>query len=271
MAIVSQKTMDALKSIGLNLYERSLWVALLSKGSATVGELADLANVPRSRAYDVLESLANKGFVVLQPSKPLKAIALAPEEALERVKKKLEEEFKQSVARIEELKSSPVIRELKEIYQKGIKSISPEEITGALKGKEVVFQRLEAMFKIASRNISILTTPEGLKDLATRHLEALKKARDRGVEIKIVVPSYEKIKEEAKVFSGIAEIRSINEKEIPVKGNFTIVDNKEVVIGLINPKEEKAEEVALWTKSQHAAGNVLAPLFNLIWDKSKSI
>jgi len=47
--------------------------------------------VPRSRAYDILESLANKGFVVLQPSKPLKAVALAPEEALERVKRKLEE------------------------------------------------------------------------------------------------------------------------------------------------------------------------------------
>jgi sugar-specific transcriptional regulator TrmB len=271
MPIVSQKVMDALKSIGLNLYERNLWVALLSKGSATVGELAEMANVPRSRAYDVLESLANKGFVVLQPSKPLKAIALAPEEALERVKKKLEEEYKQTITRIDELKSSLLMKELKEIYQKGMKSISPEEITGALKGRDLVFQRLESMFKVASKNISIVTTPEGLKDLVTHHLDALKKAKERGVEIKIVVPSAEEVKEEAKLLSGIAEIRSINEKEIPIKGNFTIVDNKEVVMGLVNPKEEKSEEIALWTKSQHAASNVLSPLFNLIWEKSKSI
>jgi sugar-specific transcriptional regulator TrmB len=271
MPTVSQKVMDALKSIGLNLYERNLWVALLSRGCASVGELAEIANVPRSRAYDVLESLANKGFVVLQPSKPLKAIALAPEEALERVKKKLEEKFKQTVARIEELKSSGVIKELKEIYQKGMKSISPEEISGALKGKEIVFQRLESMFKVASKNISIVTTPEGLRELIANHLNVLRKAKERGVEIKIVVPSAEEIKEEAKVLSEIAEVRSINEKEIPIKGSFTIVDNKEFVMGLVNPEEEKVEEIAFWTKSPHAASNVLAPLFNLIWEKSKSI
>jgi phosphatidylserine/phosphatidylglycerophosphate/cardiolipin synthase-like enzyme len=107
--------------------------------------------------------------------------------------------------------------------------------------------------------------------LVTHHLDALKKAKERGVEIKIVVPSAEEVKEEAKLLSGIAEIRSINEKEIPIRGNFTIVDNKEVVMGLVNPKEEKSEEIALWTKSQHAASNVPSPLFNLIWEKSKSI
>jgi len=263
--------MDALKSIGLNLYERNLWVALLSRGSATVGEIAEIANVPRSRAYDVLESLANKGFVVLQPSKPLKAIALAPEEALERVKKKLEKEYRQMVSRIDELKSSPMMKELKEIYQKGMKSISPEEITGALKGRDLVFQRLESMFKVASKDISIVTTPEGLKDLTIHHFEALKKAKERGVEIRIVVPSVENVKDEVKLLSEIAEIRSINEREIPIRGNFTIVDNKEVVMGLVNPVEEKTEEIALWTKSKHAASNVLSPIFNLIWEKSKSI
>jgi sugar-specific transcriptional regulator TrmB len=271
MPIVTQKIMDALKSIGLNLYERNIWVALLSRGSATVGELADIANVPRSRAYDILESLSNKGFVVLQPSKPLKAVALPPEEALERVKKRLEEKFKETISRIDDLKTSPLMKELKEIYQRGMKSISPEEIIGALKGKELVFQRLEYMFKVASKNISILMTPEGLKDLTANHLEALKKAKEKGVEIRIVVPFSDEIKDEVKTLSGLAEIRCINEKEIPVRGNFTIVDNKEVVMGLVNPKEEKTEEIAFWTKSQHAASNVLAPMFNLIWEKSKPI
>jgi len=42
-------------------------------------------------------------------------------------------------------------------------------------------------------------------------------------------------------------------------------------MGLVSPREEKTEEIAFWTKSQHAASNVLAPLFNLIWEKSKPI
>ena len=70
--VASSKTLDALRNIGLNKYERNLWVALLSRGSSTAGELSDISNVPRSRCYDVLESLADKGFVVVQPGKPIR-------------------------------------------------------------------------------------------------------------------------------------------------------------------------------------------------------
>ena len=85
--LASQKVFDSLKGIGLNLYERKLWVALLARGTSTAGELSSMANVPRSRSYDILQSLAEKGFVVVQTAKPLKYVAIAPEEALERAKK----------------------------------------------------------------------------------------------------------------------------------------------------------------------------------------
>ncbi|MGC9059237.1 MAG: TrmB family transcriptional regulator [Candidatus Aenigmatarchaeota archaeon] len=270
MSLASQKLMDALKAIGLNLYERSIWIALLSKGSATVGELAEMANIPRNRAYDVLESLANKGFVVLQPSRPLKAIALPPEEALERAKKKIEEEFRMTTQRIDDLKNSAIMKELKEIYQKGFKTLSPEEITGALKGSSV-FQQLDSMFKAATKNISIVTTPEGLKELLQYHFETLRKAKEKGVDIKIVSPINDEVKEEVKVLSNIAQIRSINEKEIQLYGKFAIIDDKEIVMSLVNPKEERKEEIAIWTKSEHAASNILSPLFKIVWEKSKAI
>ena len=50
---------------GLNLYEVRIWTALLSRGISSAGELADISDVPRSRAYDVLESLEKKGFIVI--------------------------------------------------------------------------------------------------------------------------------------------------------------------------------------------------------------
>ena len=64
--MISQQTLDALKGIGLNLYERKLYASLLARGTSTAGELSEMATVPRSRSYDVLESLADKGFVVVQ-------------------------------------------------------------------------------------------------------------------------------------------------------------------------------------------------------------
>ena len=66
--VATTHVLDTLKSIGLNLYERKIFVALLAKGVATAAEVSEIANVPRSRSYDVLQSLAEKGFVLVQPS-----------------------------------------------------------------------------------------------------------------------------------------------------------------------------------------------------------
>src|SRR3989344_455537 len=101
--VVSTEAFDALKGIGLNLYERKIFVALLAKGIATAGEVSGIAKVPRSRSYDILESLADKGFVVLQPSKPIRYIALAPDDALERVGGNLELKHKETLERLDGL------------------------------------------------------------------------------------------------------------------------------------------------------------------------
>ncbi|MBN1386465.1 helix-turn-helix domain-containing protein, partial [Candidatus Woesearchaeota archaeon] len=53
--IVQKEFLNKLKDFGLNSYESKLWTALLSRGVSTAGELSDIANVPRSRSYDVLE------------------------------------------------------------------------------------------------------------------------------------------------------------------------------------------------------------------------
>ena len=73
----------------LNLYEVKIWTALLSRGVSTAGELSDIADVPRSRNYDVLESLEKKGFVINKLGKPIKYMAIPPKEVVERVKKNL--------------------------------------------------------------------------------------------------------------------------------------------------------------------------------------
>jgi len=67
--ITDQETIKKIKSFGLNTYEVKIWTALLSRGVSTAGELSDIANVPRSRSYDVLESLEKKGFVIMKPGK----------------------------------------------------------------------------------------------------------------------------------------------------------------------------------------------------------
>ena len=87
--IMQKDFLNKLKDFGLNTYESKLWTALLSRGVSTAGELSDISNVPRSRSYDVLESLQRKGLIIMKLGKPIKYIAVPPDEVLERIKKKI--------------------------------------------------------------------------------------------------------------------------------------------------------------------------------------
>jgi len=268
--IGSPKLMDTLKSIGLNLYERKLWVALLARGTATAGELSEIASVPRSRTYDVLQSLSDKGFVIIQTSKPLKYVAVAPSEALDRAKAKLKEEFETTINRIDSLKQSEVMKELNNLFEKGLQLVVPEEITGALKGKYSVAQQIDSMIKSANERIDIVTTPEGLNEIFSNHLETLKQASERGVKIRILSKIDKSCSDAIKAMSGIADIKSIKEDEIPISGRFCVVDGQQLVFGLTEDVHA-TQHMAIWSKSQHAASGVFEPLFNLTWKHSEDI
>jgi len=263
--VTSQAILDALRQIGLNLYERKLWVALLSRGTSTAGELSSLAKVPHSRTYDVLESLAEKGFVMIQNAKPLKYVAMAPSEALERVKKKIMENTEVTIGRITEFQKSPALKELERVYKKGFELVEPGEMTGSLRGRNALYQQLETCFKNAKNSISILTTPKGLNDLQQIHSDVLRKASDRGVKIRIAaqygkehLPVIEKFKE-------FAEIKKITKPEIT--GRFCVVDGSHVIMALTDEDVHPTQDLAFWTQSEHVAADVLQPIFDFLWQK----
>ena len=80
---------NKLTEFGLNSYETKLWLTLLSEGPLVVGELSDIANVPRSRSYDVLESLEKKGFIHIKKRKPVRCETIPPILVIENIKKRI--------------------------------------------------------------------------------------------------------------------------------------------------------------------------------------
>ena len=84
--IVKEEFLGRLRKIfDLNLYEVKVWTALLSRGTSTAGELSSISDVPRSRTYDVLESLEKRGFAIIKIGKPVKYIAVKPTEIIEKI------------------------------------------------------------------------------------------------------------------------------------------------------------------------------------------
>jgi sugar-specific transcriptional regulator TrmB len=270
--IGSPELMDALKGIGLNLYERKLWAALLAKGTATAGELSGIANVPRSRTYDVLQTLADKGFVIMQTAKPLRYVAISPAEALEKVKERLREKYKEFEEKIDRLKNSNLINELNKLNEQGLTLVLPEEMTGSLKGKYSVLQQMDSMFRNASSSINILTTPAGLNELFENHISLLKKLNEKGVKIKIATKADKSASDAIKALSGIAEVRNITSDEFPLSGRFYVVDGQQMMMGLSDPElVHSSQDMMFWTKSEHAAKNIIDPLFGMVWQKSKPV
>ena len=134
--IVKEDFLNKLRQFfALNLYEVRIWTALLSRGVSTAGELSDIGNVPRSRAYDILESLEKKGFIVMKLGKPIRYLAVEPKEVVERVKKLLREESDTRMKKLEDLKDTELVRELDLLYTQGIDFVEPSDLSGAIKGR----------------------------------------------------------------------------------------------------------------------------------------
>ncbi|MBI2580148.1 MAG: TrmB family transcriptional regulator [Candidatus Aenigmarchaeota archaeon] len=271
--VVSSRTLDALKTIGLNKYERNLWAALLSRGASTAGELSDISNVPRSRCYDVLESLSDRGFVILQPGKPMKYIAVNPREALERAKKKINEEAVELSEKIERLSKSDAIKELERIHKDNIKTLRPEDVTGALKGRYAMLQQMETMFKKAKKSIKLVMTESAMQEIFENHSGLMKKVSDAGVRIQVAMPVTKQNEDVVKELSKFAQVRDVSDVEHIERmlGRFCSVDGNEFMMGLTDDKTHPTQDVAFWTQSQHAASQVFEPMFDLVWHHAKSV
>ena len=160
--IVQKEFLDKLKDFGLNSYERKLWISLLSRGVSTAGELSDISSVPRSRAYDVLESLEKKGFIVVKVGKPIKYLAVSPTEVIGRVKKRILEEAEEKNKVLTQLKQSELLEELTTLHTEGIKLVDPTDRSGAFRGRDKVYEHLLFMIKNAKKSVTLVTSKEGL-------------------------------------------------------------------------------------------------------------
>jgi len=249
----------------LNLYEVKIWTALLSRGVATAGELSDIANVPRSRSYDVLESLERKGFVVMKLGKPIKYIAVPPSEVLERVKKNLHEEATDRIKRLEELKTTEVLGELNSLHTQGIELVEPSELSGSLRGRHNLYSHLELAIRNAQSSVTLVTTPQGLMRKVEGFKPLFEKLKRKGVKVRIAAPLTKETKDAVADLGDVAEIRHSDQK-----ARFCIVDGKELVFMIMDDQNvHPTYDVGIWVNTPFFA-SALESMFNIAWKSMKA-
>ena len=265
--IIEKKFLDRLKEFGLNSYEAKIWTALLSRGVSTAGELSDISNVPRSRSYDVLESLEKKGFIIMKLGKPIKYIAVNPSEVLERVKKNTKEETEKQMKSLDEIKETDVFNQLNDLHNNGMDLIDPSELSGSFKGRNNVYGQIESMIKGAENSIIIMTTSQGIIRKEKAFKKQLKKASERGVSIRILAPVTKETEDAVNELSKYAEIKNIDK----IKARMCVVDDKEFTFMLLDDSKTKdSYDAGVWVNTPFFS-QALVTMFNEIWKNAEKI
>lgn len=251
--LVKQELISKIKDyFNLNIYETKVWLALLGKGIASAGEVASISRVPRSRAYDVLESLEKKGFAIPKLGKPVKYIGIKPKIILEKLKNNVRRDAEEKILGLLKIKKTEEFAKLEELYRDSTTFINRNNISAALKGKTNVSNYLKEMMKKTEKEIIIYTNVEDIKlkfRIFQQTFESLKKA-----DIKIKLALFGDIN----LTKQMSEKFKIKIKNAEINAKFFIIDRKEILFYL--SKNDSPEDNAVWINSAFFA-EAFATLF----------
>ncbi len=225
----------------LNIYETKVWLALLSKGIASAGEVAELSGVPRSRTYDVLESLEKRGFAITKIGKPVKYIAVKPTEVIEKMKSYAMQEANDKVKSLADLRNTNEYTELEQLHNSGISPIKSHDISGSLKGRSNILSRVRELVENAEKELLICTTVADFEDKTRVLLPAMDKLAKNNVKVKVALSG------------DSAKIKKISQrfgiKIIPTELNTrAFVSDKKEVLFMVTPMNAE-EEMGVWLNS----------------------
>ena len=103
---------NALRNLGFREYEAKVYAALIVRGELTASEIHKVSGVPRTKVYEVLRNLEDKGFVEVIKSSPASFRAIDPEMVLEDYKQSLESSIQTVISaarsRVDQASDHPV-------------------------------------------------------------------------------------------------------------------------------------------------------------------
>ncbi len=238
----------------LNIYETKVWLALLGKGSASAGEIASLSGVPRSRTYDVLESLEKKGFAIVKLGKPVKYLGVKPRVILEKLKNNVRVEAEERFQSLSNIKDTAEFLQLEDLYTVGINPVKREDLSAAIRGRSTISNYLREIIDAAEKEVIFSMSIKEMKMKESLFSETFNSLKKKGIKIQVALSGDP---EEVKKFS---ESLKIKISPINVESKFFIIDRKEVLFYL--SKESTKDDQAIWLNSEFFA-EAFASLFEL--------
>lgn len=229
MVEISENLRRTLHNLGLTDYEIKVYTTLLEYGDSTASKLSEVADVPYSKIYEVLESLEKKGWIGTEGGRPARYYPKSPLTALEASRIRFEREFREN----EEI----VLSELLPIYEG--RGFRERHDIWILRGEENILARIKNLLSNCKKEL-LIAAPFLTKNLLMTFLPHIAYITSNGGSVKILVPgdvNYSLIKK----LNDIADVR-LKEQMF---GGGIISDSREVV--LLLGGEESGISFAIWS------------------------
>lgn len=235
----------SLRRLGLNQYEAKSYYALACTGECTAGELSNRADLPRPRVYDVLTSLSEKGFVAVQPSRPVIYRALPISEAVRTLRKQRQESLGRELSSYD-LIAGELASKLSGSSQQT--TAGAEENVWTLRGRSALYARLSSMIESSKKHVILSSTPSGIQRKFSDNAKLLEKARGRGVRISVISPLE---RQQAAEVARTAHF--VSPMQLPTR---MVVADDQALIFLTGEQSEPEDEVGVWINNPHVASTL---------------
>jgi len=257
------------KQLSLSPYESRTYLSILRLGPMSPSEIAQRADIPRPRIYDVLQSLVQKGLLVEQSGKPAIYAPVEPSKALRNLlidiemetSRQLEE--KRRIVQTLSLQLSQMYEKTKHLKLEKSKVWFTQRDTAFISIYAEAIRNCEKEALIASTSP---TPPE--KEI----LKAVKDALKQGKSIRVVrqiteLWTVQDLEDYKQYIRAGSQVRYLNAKEIPLR--FMIFDDRDVI--LVFPSETGSTTLeALWLRIPPLA-KILHGIFEELWKKGRPI
>jgi len=249
MAVIDLNTL--LESLGLTEYESKTLATLFKLSEAEAPEVSRLAQVPKTRVYDVLDKLVKKNLIIEIRGRPKKYRVIDSRKTLEQ----LVEKRKAEVTELEKMAQA-----IKEQVVRGAKAReSYGETVMKVKDRQD-FEKILSQEIEGAENSIIGFSELTEKDHTLR--ESLEKAKEKNIEIQLLNSfSLEALKK---------RLKGIDVRQHEHGLNAFIIDNKKVVLAISDFKKEKqGYHFTIWHESKPMAA-LLNHYFEKCWKEGKA-
>ena len=242
----------SLEELGLSRYEARAYVALITKGTMSAGDLAFYSEIPRAKIYSTMKKLASKNLAITSNTKSaMVCTAVRPEDAFDGI---IHEQIQKVTA------MNALVADLKNISEMNRRAGDSEEKRYMQIGTGSVLPKLQEMTISAEASITI-TADDGGLGLLSGCRDQLLAAQKKDVRIRCVIPHGEVCSEQHRALPRGVEARASH----GVSGSCIVFDGTDVMI------LDGADGRGAVFESAPTLGSAHTAIFEKMWSESMPV